>query len=65
MLITLAMLLRRFSLQLPDDLRIDRYTTITMSPRPGVPATLLPPGRMPRPVHITGTMNDLVDLPRP
>lgn len=62
MLITLAMLLRRHSLQLPSELRVDRYTTITMSPKPGVPAELLRPDRMPRRVRITGSVCDLVDL---
>ena len=62
MLITLAMLLRRHSYQLPEKLRVDRYTTITMSPKQGVPAQLIPPDHMPRRVRITGSATDLVDL---
>ena len=62
MLITLAMLLRKVSYQLPDDLRIDRYTTITMSPRQGVPAIITKPDRMPRAVRMRGSACDLVDL---
>jgi cytochrome P450 len=62
MLIALSMLLRRYSFQLPGELRIDRHTTITMSPRPGLPVELLAPGRMPTPARITGTANDLVDF---
>jgi len=62
MLVTLAMLLRRYSLQLPNDLRVDRHTTITMSPSPGVPAELLPPERMPQRVRIRGSACDLVDF---
>jgi cytochrome P450 len=62
MLITLAMLLRRYSLQLPNDLRVDRHTTITMSPSPGVPVRLLPPEQMPQRVRISGSACDLVDF---
>lgn len=62
MLITLAMLLRRHSYQLPEKLRVDRYTTITMSPKQGVPAQLIPPDRMPRRVRITGSATDLVEF---
>ena len=62
MLITLAMLLRKVSYQLPDDLRVDRYTTITMSPRQGVPALITAPDRMPRAVRLSGSACDLVDL---
>jgi len=63
MLLALSMLLRRFSLQLPEGLRVDRFTTITMSPRPGIPARLLPPESMPHSVSIRGTARDLVDFP--
>jgi len=61
MLITLAMLLARHSLQMSGDQRIDRYTTITMSPRPGVPIEVLPPSQMPRRVRLTGSIRDLLD----
>ena len=65
MLIALSMLLRRFSFQLPEGLRVDRHTTITMSPRPGVPVELLAPEALPRAVALRGSVRVLVDLPAP
>ena len=60
MRITLAMLLARYSLQLVQDSRIDRRTTVTMSPKQGVHIEVLPRDTMPRRARMSGNALDLV-----
>jgi cytochrome P450 len=62
--IVLAMLLQRFGFELPSGARVDRKTTIVMSPRRGLPvilrdrgATIPPAGR------VKGNVHEMVDLP--
>lgn len=58
--IALSMLLSRHSLQLVQDARIDRHTTITMAPKQGVPIEVLPRDTMPRRARMSGSALDLV-----
>jgi cytochrome P450 len=62
MQITLAMMLARHSFQMTQDAHIDRHTTITMSPKQGVPLEVLPRDTMPRRARMTGNALDLVTL---
>jgi cytochrome P450 len=56
-----AKLLKRASYQLPDPIRVDRHTTITMSPKQGVPAKIQAPHQPPRRVQVVGSASDLFD----
>lgn len=62
MLVALACLLQRFSLRVVDGARIDRRTTVTMAPSPGVPIEILPAGTPSRRARVRGSALDLVDL---
>lgn len=60
----LAMLLQRFGLELLPRARIDRKTTIVMSPRAGVPVVLRPPGTVAAATRVRGNVHEMVLLPR-
>jgi cytochrome P450 len=55
--IVLAMLLQHFGFQLAPGTRVERRVTITMSPRYGMPMTVLPPGSAPRPLRPRGNIH--------
>lgn len=59
----LAMLLPRFGLELVAGARIDRKTTIVMSPRRGVPMLLRPPGTVAPATRVRGNVREMVELP--
>lgn len=59
----LAMLLQRFGLALAPEARVDRKTTIVMSPRRGVPLLLRPPGTVAPAAHVRGNVHEMVELP--
>jgi cytochrome P450 len=59
----LSMLLQRFGVALPPGARIDRRTTVVMTPRHGMPMTLLPAGEIARPSPVRGDVREMVDLP--
>lgn len=60
----LAMLLPRFGLELAAGARVDRKTTIVMSPRHGVPMLLRPPGTVAPATPVRGNVHEMVELPR-
>lgn len=59
----LAILLQRFVFELAPDARIDRRTTVVMSPRHGMPMILRPPGTRTTPSRVRGDIHEMVDLP--
>jgi cytochrome P450 len=59
----LAMLLQRFGLALAPGARVDRKTTIVLSPRRGVPLCLRPPGTVAPATHVRGNVHEMVELP--
>lgn len=61
--LVLAILLQRFAFELAPDARIDRRTTIVMSPRHGMPMILRAPGTRPAPAQVRGDIREMVDLP--
>ncbi len=61
--LVLAILLQRFTFELAPDARIDRRTTIVMSPRHGMPMLLRPRADSPRPTPARGDIREMVDLP--
>ncbi len=64
MKIVLSILLQRFGFELPPGARVDRRTTLVMSPRRGLPMRLRAPGAVSRPVRVRGNVREMVDLPR-
>ncbi len=62
--IVLSILLQRFGFELPPGARVDRRTTLVMSPRRGLPMRLRAPGAVSRPVRVRGNVREMVDLPR-
>jgi cytochrome P450 len=60
--IVLAMLLQRFRPQLAPGARVDRRVAITMSPRHGMPMTVLSPDDAARPVAPRGNIHEMVRL---
>jgi cytochrome P450 len=59
----LAMFLQRFGVALAPSARIDRHTTIVMTPRHGMPVVLRPAGEVARPAAVRGNVREMVDLP--
>jgi cytochrome P450 len=58
----LAMLLQRFGLELAPAARIDRKTTVVMSPRYGMPMILRPPGTVAPVTRVRGNVHEMVAL---
>jgi cytochrome P450 len=58
----LAMLLQRFGLELAPDARIDRKTTVVMTPRYGMPMILRPPGTVAPVTRVRGNVHEMVSL---
>jgi cytochrome P450 len=62
--VVLAMLLQRFGFELAPGARIDRRTTVVMSPRHGMPMILRPrEGTVPPVGRVRGDIHEMVDLP--
>jgi cytochrome P450 len=59
----LAMLLQRFGFQLAPGARIDRKTTVVMSPRYGMPMILGPAGAVAPVTRVRGNVHEMVALP--
>ena len=58
----LAMLLQRFGLELAPDARVDRKTTVVMTPRYGMPMILRPPGTVAPVTRVRGNVHEMVSL---
>lgn len=61
--VVLSLLLQRFTFELPEGARIDRRTTVVMSPKRGMPMVLRPPGTSARRTEVRGNVREMVDLP--
>jgi cytochrome P450 len=61
--VVLAILLQRFGFELAKSARIDRWTTVVMSPRHGLPMTLHKPGTITPPTRVRGNVHEMVELP--
>jgi cytochrome P450 len=61
--IVLAMLLQRFGLELAPGTRIDRKTTLVMTPRHGMPMILRPAGVIAPATRVRGNVREMVELP--
>jgi cytochrome P450 len=59
----LAMLLQRFGLELAPNARIERKTTVVMSPRDGMPMILRPAGTLAPVTRVRGNVHEMVALP--
>lgn len=59
----LAMLLQRFGLELEPGSRVDRKTTIVMSPRAGLRVVLRPPGTVAPATRVRGNVHEMASLP--
>lgn len=59
----IAMLLQRFGLELAPGARIDRKTTVVMSPRHGMPMILRPVGTLAPVTRVRGDVHEMVTLP--
>lgn len=59
----LAMLLQRFGLELVPHTRVDRKTTIVMSPADGVRMVLRSPGAVAPVTRVRGNVHEMVELP--
>jgi cytochrome P450 len=60
--LVLAMLLQRFRPELADGQRVDRKTTIVLSPAPGLPMTLRAAGSVGRRASLRGQVLGMADL---
>lgn len=59
----LAMLLARFGFELVEGARIDRKTTVVMSPRYGMPMILRPAGTVAPVTRVRGNVHEMAALP--
>jgi cytochrome P450 len=59
----LAMLLQRYGLELAPNARIERKTTVVMSPRYGMPMILRPAGTLAPVARVRGNVHEMVALP--
>lgn len=57
-------ILTRFTIEVVDGQKVDRFTWITQIPRHGLKATLRPAGRTMPPPNLRGNALDTLDLPR-
>jgi cytochrome P450 len=58
----IAMLLQRFGLELAPDAKIERKTTVVMSPRYGMPMILRPAGTLAPVTRVRGNVHEMVAL---
>jgi len=61
--VVLAILLQRFDFELAEGARIDRRTTVVLSPKHGMPMVLRSPGQKAKAVSVRGDVREMVDLP--
>lgn len=60
--VVLAILLQRFDFALAEGARVDRRTTVVLSPRHGMPMVLGAPGRRAKAAQVRGDVREMVDL---
>lgn len=61
--VALSILLQRFGFELAPGARVDRRTSVVMSPRHGLPMILRSPGELISVPRVRGDVREMVDLP--
>ena len=61
--VALSILLQRFGFELAPGARVDRRTSVVMSPRHGLPMILRSPGELIPASRVRGDVREMVDLP--
>ncbi|HET6263047.1 MAG TPA: cytochrome P450, partial [Chloroflexia bacterium] len=63
MKMVLPVILQRFGIQLPNNVRVDLGGSPLATPRGGLPARLTPARKVPAPARVRGNIRRLIDLP--